>query len=84
MFFDALVASNVPMPKAKVLYAGVLRGGPRWSRVASAEPGGPRFSAVAAEFSEAEFADLQDWVITNDPSLSELEREVQRLLEQQR
>ena len=84
MFFDGLVASAVPMLKAKVLYAAVLRGGPRWSGVAGAEPGGPRFNKVAAPFSQTEFEDLQDWVLTNDPTLSELEREVQRLLEEQR
>lgn len=31
MFFEAMVTSSVPLTKAKLLYAGVYLGGPRWS-----------------------------------------------------
>jgi len=31
MFFDAMIASSVPMALAKPMYAGVYFGGPRWS-----------------------------------------------------
>jgi hypothetical protein len=32
MFFDAMITSSVPARKAKLLYAGVYLGGPRWSK----------------------------------------------------
>jgi Protein of unknown function (DUF1353) len=31
-FYEAMCASNVPISKAKLLYAGVYFGGPRWSK----------------------------------------------------
>lgn len=32
MFFDAMITSSVPASKARLLYAGVYLGGPRWSK----------------------------------------------------
>jgi uncharacterized membrane protein YgcG len=32
MFFDAMITSSVPTKKARLLYAGVYLGGPRWSK----------------------------------------------------
>jgi hypothetical protein len=34
MFFEAMLASGVPAPQAKLMYAGVYWGGPRWSQTA--------------------------------------------------
>lgn len=84
MFFDALLASGVPRTRAKAFYSAVLRGGPRWSRVAGAEPGGSEFTRVTPDVSETELAALEAWVLTNDPPLNQLEREVQRLIEENR
>lgn len=84
MFFDALIASDVRRLRAKVLYAGVLAGGPRWSKVAGAEPGQPRFRTVIPEFSEADLRELEAWVVENDPALTELESHVRRLLQERR
>jgi hypothetical protein len=36
MFYDAMLTSGVPSLKAKVMYAAVLVGGPKWSRSLSA------------------------------------------------
>jgi Protein of unknown function (DUF1353) len=32
MFFDAMITSRVPLGQAKLLYAGVYFGGPRWTK----------------------------------------------------
>ncbi|TBB32442.1 M12 family metallopeptidase [Rhizobium ruizarguesonis] len=42
MFYDAMVALNVPALKAKVMYAAVYLGGPRWTRLVPGESCGPQ------------------------------------------
>lgn len=80
MFYDALIASGVPGLRARILFAGVWAGGPRWSGVAGIEPGAPELLTVWPEFSEADFRELEAWIRSNDPTLEEVEREAQRLI----
>lgn len=41
MFYDAMVALNVPDSKAKLMYAAVYLGGPRWTKLVPGESCGP-------------------------------------------
>lgn len=80
MFYDALLASGVPGPRALILYGAVFAGGPRWSGVAGIEPGGPELRAVWPELSEDDFRELEAWIRTNEPTVEAVESEAQRLI----
>ncbi|MDR6668780.1 M12 family metallopeptidase [Rhizobium sp. 1399] len=41
MFYNAMISLNVPDPKAKLMYAAVYLGGPRWTRLVPGESCGP-------------------------------------------
>ena len=80
MFYDALVASEVPDLWATILYGAVFAGGPRWAGIQGIEPGSPRLLTVWPEFSEEDFGELEAWIRSNDPTIDEVEREAQRLI----
>lgn len=80
MFRDALIASGVQRFRAKVAYGAVRRFGPRWIPVERWRRGQPRFRTVIPEYSEADFRELEAWILENDPSLDDLDREVAGLL----
>ena len=82
MFFHALVASGFTRQRAKVFYVAVYAGGPRWSKTGRVKRGTPEFVTVTPEFSEHDFRTLEEWILNNDPTLNELEREVQRVVSQ--
>ena len=78
MFYDALLASGVPRLRAKILYGAVYAAGPRWYGIAGIEPGAPELRTVWPEFSENDFRELEEWIVLNDPTLEELEREARQ------
>ncbi len=80
MFHNALIASGVQRLRALVAYGFVRTGGPRWTAVEGTRRGQPRFTTVIPEFSEADSKDLEAWILENDPSLEDLDREVERRL----
>lgn len=80
MFYEGVLAAGVPQRQAKVLYAAVYGGGPRWSPVAGAEPGQPRFITVTPDLSEADLRQLAEWIEEEDPDLSILEGRVQAVV----
>jgi hypothetical protein len=59
---------------AKVLYAGVYVGGPRWETVKYRTRGvvEPKKSWVP-EYNEQKFKELSQWIEAENPSVSELE-----------
>lgn len=84
MFFDACIAAGVPRTKAKILYAGVLLGGPKWAMGQGAIPGEcPERAAVRTLDHGAEPTlvqrQLAEWVLRDDPDLTDIERFIQRI-----
>ncbi|MBR9893417.1 DUF1353 domain-containing protein [bacterium] len=72
MFFDALVAAGTPEQRAKVLFAAVWLGGPRWDYHVSLQevPQGAMQQAMRQ---------AKRYIEERDPSLSELEAYLLRL-----
>ncbi|HYC59446.1 MAG TPA: DUF1353 domain-containing protein [Thermoanaerobaculia bacterium] len=82
MFYDAVLAGGVPEAQAKVLYAAVYGGGPRWAPIAGAEPGQDQFITVTPDLSEEEMRQLAQWIQEEDPDLASVERKVQEVVTQ--
>lgn len=82
MFYEGVLAAGVPQRQAKVLYAAVYGGGPRWSPIAGAEPGEPAFITITPDLSEKELRELETWIEAVDPDLATLERRVQAVVSQ--
>jgi hypothetical protein len=53
MFYDALLALGVPMVKAKIMYAAVYLGGPKWTSLVLGESCGPNCVFDASGTSES-------------------------------
>lgn len=69
MFYDASIEGGVSKFKAKLMYAAVYYRGPRWG-----EPG--VLGAAAPEIpilSQDDLEELEQWIISDDPSLIEIE-----------
>ena len=81
MFREALLASGLSPLQANVLYAAVYGGGPRWAAVAGAEAGQPQYLTITPALSADDFREMERWIVGNDPTLEELEREMDRILE---
>lgn len=77
MFYEAVLAGGVPERQAKVLYAAVYGGGPRWTPVAGAEPGQPDFIVVRPDLTEAQMRQLEAWIARENPDLASVEEQVQ-------
>jgi hypothetical protein len=77
MFYDGLLAAGIPLVSAKVMYAAVYGGGPRWTPIAGAEPGQPQFMTVTPDLTEEDLRELQEWIEADDPGLRELEGRVE-------
>jgi hypothetical protein len=82
MFYEGVLAAGVPQRQAKVLYAAVYGGGPRWSPIAGAEPGQPAFITITPDLSEEELRKLEAWIEAEDPDLATLESRVQEVVSQ--
>ena len=69
MFYDASLVGGVSKIKAKLMYAAVYYGGPRW-----AEPGvlGAATPKIP-ELSQQDIEDLEAWINSGDRSLIEIE-----------
>ncbi len=74
MFYDACIAAGVGEIKAKLMYAGLYVGAPRWEtakyRIRSAV--GTKKSWVP-EYNEQRFKELSQWIEAENPGVSELE-----------
>ena len=91
MFHEGCLVDGVSVLKAKLMYAAVYAGGPRWeatsydlrvltnSGLESISPGDKVtiLPQVRPEVSEL----LISWVLDNDPSLSEIEARVDNAVE---
>ncbi|APZ55116.1 DUF1353 domain-containing protein [Salipiger abyssi] len=75
MFYDALVASGTPDQRAKIMFAAVWLGGPRWNVHYSLDqvPAVPKQRAMRA---------AKRYVETENPSLAQLEARLRRLEKQ--
>lgn len=72
MFYDALVAGGTPDQRAKVMYAAVWLGGPRWRTYQD-------LSLIPPATKRNAMRKAMKYVEENDPSLSQLERKLLRL-----
>ena len=76
MFFNAMVAGGVTETEAKVLYAAVYAGGPRWKKQITKSAG----KEIALTVPETAFvsSDVQDstndWIRATNPSLEAIEQ----------
>lgn len=85
MFYEALRVSAVPESQAKLMYAAVLFGGPRWGpgaaprsgRASSDEsdifPGRPDLKGIPLSKLTALFDEIRAYILANNPSVEELE-----------
>ncbi|GGA17543.1 MAG: DUF1353 domain-containing protein [Rhodobacteraceae bacterium] len=72
MFFDALVVSGTPERRAKVMFAAVWLGGPRWKVYYTLD-------ALPVATKQQAMAQAMAYIEANDPSLSQLVRYLERL-----
>ncbi|MGR3823671.1 MAG: DUF1353 domain-containing protein [Salipiger marinus] len=72
MFFDALVAGGTPPSRAKVMFAAVWLGGPRWRVVYDLEP-------VPVPARQAAMRQAKDYIEREDPPMSDLIPYLERL-----
>ena len=78
MFWHGCRADGLSRVYANLLYAGVMRFGPRWIIRRGASGASARPKRVNPEFDASEFRDLQKWIQNNDPSLSEIDTRLDR------
>ena len=86
MFYFATLAGGVEESTAKLMYVAVYAGGPRWTMV---EPQAKKNvtkkkvtkkkAATRPSYDETEVQDLKRWVSEDNPSLAEIEAELERL-----
>src|SRR5207253_11431695 len=93
MFYEACLAGGVATSKAKVLYAGVFVGGPRWKTVHYANHP-PRIESLPGDVDSLEivpwqtqykvedFSKLKDWIEKNDPPIDEIKTEASKIVTQ--
>lgn len=76
VFWYGCRADGLTKLYANLLYAGVMRFGPRWiiRRGASGASAAPK--RIDQAFDRREFEELQKWIENSDPSLGELERQL--------
>lgn len=80
IFYYATRAAGVSSFYSKVLYGGVVAGGPKWSKGPSncyagchAEVDAPRQIETEPAFSEEDAKHLADWIKETDPTLEEID-----------
>ena len=78
MFYTGMRCSGVAENRAKLMYAAVVRFGPRWPKP-NAGPGGrapAAFLSTAARRSptEADLRRMEAWIRANNPSLEQIEQ----------
>ncbi|MEW7988611.1 MAG: DUF1353 domain-containing protein [Candidatus Thiodiazotropha sp.] len=85
MFYDASIAGGVPETKAKIMYAAVYAGGPRWETAESLMEKG--IFGAAEDFvrepiiSNEKLDNAVDWIEKNNPSIEVLRARLDTLIE---
>lgn len=72
-FWYGCRADGVSKTYANLLYAGVMRFGPRWRRGRGLSSDDAAPQRIEPAFDQAEFDELLKWVEENDPALLEIE-----------
>jgi hypothetical protein len=72
MFYEACIAGGTPVRKAKLMYAGVLLGGPRWD-----DPDIYRQGLDDVQLTRA-YVGSKNWIEWQDPSPDEIVRDTER------
>jgi hypothetical protein len=78
MFYDAMVAGGVALGEARVLYAAVYGGGPRWrwESLAGLQGGTNILVDMTPDFEREQFDSVAAWIADTDPSLEAIEQHV--------
>ncbi|MCP4386117.1 MAG: DUF1353 domain-containing protein [Hyphomicrobiales bacterium] len=76
MFYEASRAGGVDKVTAKVMYAAIYGGGPRWTEATSDRAGRPR-RLPKPDLTEESAEALETWIRSEDPSLDEVEMRVE-------
>ena len=80
MFYEASKAGGVPGLGARLMYAAILLGGPRWDYQPGGAPHMDRYVVSTRGLTEIEMQGLEAW-IEEDRSLEEIEEHVNNLRE---
>lgn len=87
LFYHASIAGGVSESKAKVMYAAVFAGGPRWKKIKTTTKPGVRPQGVIEQtisaapiVEEDKFDELVKWVNKEDPNLIEIETRVKTIV----
>lgn len=79
MFYNAMVAGGVDALEAKLLYSAVYGGGPRWETIVTKNlEGGEQRIVIprSATISDQALLDTVSWIRATDPSLEEVEKQL--------
>jgi Protein of unknown function (DUF1353) len=81
MFYDGMIAGGVGEEQAKVFYAAVRFGGPRWEVTRSVDVRGDTVEVMTTstrELSQSQLDELSEWVRTAEPGLDAIDRRVEQ------
>jgi hypothetical protein len=79
MFYEATRAAGVDEVTAKMMYAAIYGGGPRWTAPGPDRTARPRL-LPQRELTDESARALQEWIRSEDPDLDALERRVEQYL----
>lgn len=74
VFYHAMIRKGVSKTRAKLFYAAVYAGGPRWAELSGAEPGGPKYFVENPEYTLEDFKRAEKWIKSDDPTIEEITR----------
>ncbi|WP_108652668.1 DUF1353 domain-containing protein [Dongshaea marina] len=72
MFYEALIAGGTSVSQAKLMFAAVWLGGPRWNDA------GNSLDGVSDEALRAEFKVCKEWIQAKDPDRQKIEQWMER------
>jgi len=68
MFYEACIAGGTSPLRAKILFAGVWLGGPRW------DDSDRNLDQISDDALKTEFEACEVWIGANDPTIEEIEK----------
>ncbi|RYU87834.1 DUF1353 domain-containing protein [Mucilaginibacter terrigena] len=82
MFYNACLTGGTNLIKAKIMYAAVYAGGPRWRIDMSKSHGGNSVKMMAqrAIVSEDKLTEINKWIEKNNPSLEDINNKLDKIV----
>jgi len=74
MFYHACITGGTSITKAKIMYAAVYAGGPRWDATILKSGKAKIITTITVTASSNEMKEISDWIESTNPSLEEINR----------